>query len=118
MKACTESCGCTVFHMETLNEVQQTMKTDQTYLDMISIYKVYSDLSRIKILEAIKNHALCVCDLAYLLGVSKSAISHQMKMLKSYDLVSSKKIGKMVYYSLKNPISKTFIDLALMQVKG
>jgi ArsR family transcriptional regulator, lead/cadmium/zinc/bismuth-responsive transcriptional repressor len=118
MKACSDSCGCTVFHMETLNEVQKDMKNDETYLEMIQIYKVYSDLSRIKILEAIKNHALCVCDLAYLLGVSKSAISHQMKMLRQYDLVKSKKIGKMVYYSLNQTISKTFIELALAQRKG
>lgn len=118
MKACDKSCGCTVFHMDTLKEVQNKLKSDQNYQDMVYLFKVYGDLTRIKILEAIKDHALCVCDLAYLLGVSKSAISHQMKMLKSVDLVQSTKKGKMVYYSLKNPISKSFIELAYQQLKG
>jgi len=118
MKPCDVNCNCTIFHQDVLTKVQQELHSDQTYEALSLVFKVFSDMTRIKILEAIKDDALCVCDLAYLLGVSKSAISHQMKLLKSYQLVSSDKQGKMVYYKLTNDNVKTIINTSYLFMKG
>ena len=118
MKNCDINCNCTVFHQDVLDEVKNQSYSDPEFLDLVSLFKLLSDLTRIKILESIKDHELCVCDLAYLLGVSKSAISHQMKLLKSYHLVESNKKGKMVYYHLSNNHMKHIIHHAYNQMKG
>jgi len=112
MKACDINCNCTIFHQDILEKVEKSLKTDQVFNGLIDVFKVFSDLTRLKILEATKDEALCVCDLAYLLDVSKSAISHQMKTLKSFDLVTSEKKGKMVYYKLKRNEAANFIETA------
>jgi ArsR family transcriptional regulator, lead/cadmium/zinc/bismuth-responsive transcriptional repressor len=118
MKNCDINCNCTVFHQDTLQKVQEHLYPDQEYEQLSQVFKVFSDMTRIKILEAIQDDALCVCDLAYLLGVSKSAISHQMNMLKSYHLVQFEKKGKMVYYRLSNGYAKTIINTAHLFMKG
>ncbi|MDO9629367.1 MAG: metalloregulator ArsR/SmtB family transcription factor [Acholeplasmataceae bacterium] len=118
MKPCDVNCNCTIFHQDILDEVQSSFYKDQEFSDLVSLFKIFADMTRIKILEAIKEHELCVCDLAYLLGVSKSAISHQMKYLKSYHLVSSSKQGKMVYYRLSNQNAREIITHAYAMMKG
>lgn len=118
MKNCDVNCNCTVFHQDILNEVKEKAYTDKEFADLVSLFKLLSDMTRIKILESIKDHELCVCDLAYLLGVSKSAISHQMKLLKNYHLVESDKKGKMVYYRLSNHDTRHIIEHAYNQMKG
>ncbi len=118
MKSCDVNCNCTVFHQDTLNEVKKQAHTDLEFNNLVNLFKLLSDMTRIKILESIKDHELCVCDLAYLLGVSKSAISHQMKLLKSYHLVESDKKGKMVYYHLSNQDTRKIIEHAYHQMKG
>ena len=118
MKPCDINCNCTIFHQDVLNQVQSNFYKDQEFIDLVSLFKIFSDLTRIKILEAIKDHELCVCDLAYLLGVSKSAISHQMKYLKSYHLVKSEKKGKMVYYRLNDHNAKEIIAHGYNIMKG
>ena len=118
MKACEVNCNCTIFHEDTLNKVQSSLYNDDEFDGLVSIFKILNDKSRLKILEAIKDESLCVCDLAYLLGVSKSAISHQMKMLKKLDFVSSNKKGKMVYYSLKDHNIRHLIEHGYRHMKG
>lgn len=118
MKNCDVNCNCTVFHQDILNEVKEKAYTEHEFEDLVILFKLLSDMTRIKILESIKDHELCVCDLAYLLGVSKSAISHQMKLLKNYRLVESDKKGKMVYYRLSNHDTKHIIEHAYNQMKG
>ncbi|VEU82937.1 ArsR/SmtB family transcription factor [Acholeplasma hippikon] len=106
--ACKENCNCTLFHKDVIDKVENKMKDDKTYIEISELLKVMSDLTRIKMLEAISEDELCVCDLGHVLGITKSAVSHQLKTLKKYNLVSSNRIGKMVYYKLKN---KAIIDL-------
>jgi len=114
---CDKNCNCQVFHQDTLDLVSLKMYPDQTYQKMVDLYKIFNDLTRVKILDSIKDHELCVCDLAYLIGVSKSAISHQMKYLKRYQLVKSKKVKKMVYYSINNQEVSKMIDFGYHMVK-
>lgn len=65
-----------------------------------TFFKVFSDCSRIKILFALKEYELCVCDLSIIVSMEQSAVSHQLKTLKQYDIVSSRKQGKLTFYSL------------------
>ncbi|MBU1143412.1 MAG: metalloregulator ArsR/SmtB family transcription factor [Firmicutes bacterium] len=118
MKPCDVNCNCTIFHQDVLNDVESNLYNDQEFSDLVNLFKIFSDMTRIKILEAIKDHELCVCDLAYLLGVSKSAISHQMKYLKTYQLVNSTKKGKMVYYRLNDENAKEIITHGYKIMKG
>jgi DNA-binding transcriptional ArsR family regulator len=118
MKACDVNCNCTIFHKETLNRVEKELHQEHEFDDLVSLFKILNDKSRLKILEAIKDERLCVCDLAHLLGVSKSAISHQMKFLKAFDLVEFHKEGKMVYYHLKDQNIRFIIDHGYKHMKG
>jgi DNA-binding transcriptional ArsR family regulator len=117
-KACDVNCNCTIFHKDTLDRVEQSLYKETEFDQLVTLFKVLNDKSRLKILEAIKDDTLCVCDLAHLLGVSKSAVSHQMKSLKSMDLVGSHKEGKMVYYHLKNQHIRQLIDHGYRHIKG
>lgn len=118
MKPCSENCQCQIFHQETLDAVKETFYQEDEFLKMADLFKIFNDPSRLKILEAIKDHDLCVCDLGSLLGVSKSAISHQMNYLKKYHLVKSKKEGKMVYYRLVDSDVHHLISHAYQLLKG
>ncbi len=118
MKPCGENCQCTIFHQETLTKVENSLHPDGEYQALTDLFKVFSDLTRIKILEAIKEDQLCVCDLSHLLGITKSAVSHQMTFLKKYHLVKSDKVGKMVYYSLNDPNAIEIIYHAYTIMKG
>ncbi|MDY0074793.1 MAG: metalloregulator ArsR/SmtB family transcription factor [Acholeplasmataceae bacterium] len=118
MKSCGLNCQCQIFHQETLDRVKEQLYSDQMFEQMSILFKIFQDPSRLKILEAIKDEQLCVCDLAALLGVSKSAISHQMRFLKRYELVTSTKEGKMVYYRLLNHDVKHMITHANHLLKG
>ena len=110
MRCGNKDCKCQLFHEETVNDVKNEMLTDNQYLDIANLFKIISDPTRIKIIEAIKTESLCVFDIAHLLGVTKSAISHQMKLLKSFNLIESKKEGKMVYYKFNNNFVINLID--------
>lgn len=118
MKTCHDTCQCQVFHQETLDHVQKNLYHEKEFEDIALFFKIFNDPTRLKILEAIKDHDLCVCDLAYLTGVSKSAISHQMKYLKSYHLVKSHKNGKMVFYRLLDLDVQPMIRHAYELMKG
>ena len=109
MKCNNPNCNCYIFHEDILNRVNDNLISDDQILNISNYFKVISDFTRVKILEAIKDDFLCVCDLGHLLGVTKSAISHQMKVLREYDLVESKREGKMVYYKLKNEFVRNLI---------
>lgn len=102
MKCSDPNCNCIIFHEDVLNKVNDNLVSDGLLIQIANYFKVLSDFTRVKILEAIKDDYLCVCDLGHLLGLTKSAISHQMKTLREHDLVKFKREGKMVYYKLKN----------------
>lgn len=99
---CKDNCDCIIFHEETLNKAKQTIPDDINIINTSNVLKLLSDPQKLRIIHAIKYEELCVCDIGHLLGVTKSAISHQMRKLREFDLVSSNKKGKMVYYRLKN----------------
>ncbi|NLK21839.1 MAG: winged helix-turn-helix transcriptional regulator [Epulopiscium sp.] len=95
-----EKCDCTVIHEDVVEKVRQSMPPEEHLYDLAELFKVFGDSTRIRILHALSASSMCVCDIAALLGMSQSAISHQLRVLKQSKLVKYKKEGKVVYYFL------------------
>ena len=82
-----------------VHEVQKHMPDEEHLIDLADLFKVFGDSTRVKILCALFHAEMCVCDIAVLLGMTKSSISHQLRILKQSKLVHYRKAGKVVYYS-------------------
>lgn len=89
-----------VVHPETVEKVKVNMTPEETLYDLADFFKAFGDSTRIKILSALFQAEMCVGDIAAALGMTSSAISHQLRVLKQSKLVRYRKDGKMVYYSL------------------
>lgn len=110
------NCDCEVIHEDTVNDVRSKMQDKNIYLQLASLYKMFGDGTRIQILHALEQGEMCVCDLAVLLGVTKSAVSHQLKALRLANLVKFRKEGQIVYYSLADDHIKLIIDMGLEHI--
>jgi len=108
-----ERCDCDVIHDEVVNEVRDKMPQEELLYDLAELFKVFGDSTRIKILWALDEAELCVCDVAVLLNMTQSAISHQLRVLKQADLVKSRREGKIVFYSLKDEHVKQIFNQGL-----
>jgi len=93
-------CEIECINKETVKQVKSNMLDENTLLEVADIFKVFSDHSRLKILQALYQQELCVCDLAAVLEGNQSTISHQLRVLRGKKLVKFRKEGKMAYYSL------------------
>jgi len=96
------NCGCTIIHKDIVDKVSKQIKNDDILIDLAEFFKIYGDSTRIKIINALMNSEMCVCDIAYLLSMTQSSISHQLRILKQAKIVDYKKVGKVVYYSLND----------------
>ena len=106
-------CDCEVIHEEVVNETRSKMHSKECYLELASLFKMFGDGTRVQILHALEQNEMCVCDLAVLLGVTKSAVSHQLKGLRLANLVKYRKEAQTVYYSLADDHVKEIIDMGL-----
>ena len=93
-------CDCNAIHQDVLDKAAGSMPDRDFFNRLAALYKAFSDPTRATILWALRCHEMCVCDLAALLDMTKSAISHQLKTLRLSNLVKYKREGKVVYYSL------------------
>jgi len=93
-------CDCDVIHEEVVARVREAMPGSDNFYNLANFYKMLADNTRLKILWALSCEQMCVCDLAVLLGMTKSAVSHQLKSLRLANLVKADKHGRIVYYSL------------------
>lgn len=109
-------CSVNVIHEDVVNRVREQMPEEEDLLNLSDLFKVFGDSTRVKILSALIHAELCVCDIAALLGMSKSSISHQLRVLKQSRLVRNRRDGKVVYYSLDDDHIKTIFDQALVHV--
>ena len=109
-------CDCNVIHEEVVNKVRDNMPDDDLLFDVSDFFKILGDSTRLRILCAIDNEEMCVCDIANLLNMTKSSISHQLKVLKIDRLVKSKKNGKEVYYSLNDEHVKMVLEIAIEHI--
>jgi ArsR family transcriptional regulator, lead/cadmium/zinc/bismuth-responsive transcriptional repressor len=85
-----------------VKEVKSKMLDNEIFLKISEDFKIFSDPTRVKILYALSQKDLCVCDLASLLEMTHSAVSHQLRIMRNSNLVKFKKVGKNVYYSLRD----------------
>ncbi len=94
------TCDCDAIHQDILDLVARDMPEKRSFHQLANLFKAFSDPTRARILWALKCHEMCVCDLAVLLNMTKSAISHQLKLLRLSNLVKFERDGKVVFYSL------------------
>ena len=106
-------CDCEVIHEYFVNDVRNKMQSNAEYLKLATLFKMFGDSTRVRSLHALEQHELCVCDLAALLGMTKSAISHQLKALRLANLVTFRRDAQIVYYSLADDHVKEIIDMGL-----
>lgn len=96
-------------HDKLLDHVKKEMPADEILQDLGDLFKVFGDTTRIKIMYALYEEEMCVCAISELLGMTQSAISHQLKTLKQADLVASRREGKTIYYHLSDEHVKSII---------
>ena len=105
-------CECEELRENIILERKKTMPGDEMLYDLADFFKIFGDSTRMSILFAIDGAPMCVCDIAKLLGMTKSAVSHQLKILRANDLVVYKKQGKNVIYSLADDHVRDIIEKA------
>ena len=110
------SCDCEVIHEEIVNSASEKMLSKDMYIELASLFKLFGDGTRLQIMHALEHNELCVCDIAALLGLTKSAVSHQLKALRLVNLVKFRREGQTVYYSLADSHVKTIIDIGLEHI--
>ena len=110
-------CDCDVIHEDAVLRVSAAMPDSKRFYDLANLYKMFADNTRVKILWALSCEEMCVCDLAVLLGMTKSAISHQLKSLRLANLVKYSKQGKVVYYSLADSHVKDVFEKGFDHVR-
>jgi len=102
-------CDCTIIHNDIIDRVRSEMPAAEHLYDLSELFKSLSDQTRLKILFALSRNEMCVCDIANLLEMSQSAISHQLRVLRNVRLVKYYKVGKVVYYTLDdNHVNEIF----------
>ena len=111
-----DRCNVTVIHEDIVNKVKETMPSEENLYDLAELFKVFGDTTRIRILCALFESEMCVCDIAALLNMSQSAISHQLRALKQARLVRFRRKGKVVFYSLDDDHVQSIFSLGLVHV--
>lgn len=116
-KVKADCCGVIVIHEDIVKKVSENMPDEDLLYDMADLFRVFGDSTRVKILHALFESEMCVCDIAAILNMNQSAISHQLRVLKSARLVKNRRDGKVVYYSLDDEHVKQIFDQAMAHLK-
>lgn len=111
-----DRCDCNVIHDDIVERVKQKMPQEETLYDLAELFKVFGDSTRTKILWALDEEEMCVCDIAYLLNMTQSAISHQLRVLKQAKLVKNRREGKIVFYSLDDEHIRQILETGLIHI--
>lgn len=111
-----ERCDCNAIHEDIVNQVRDKMPQEESLYDLAELFKVFGDSTRIRILWALHEAEMCVCDITVLLNMTQSAISHQLRVLKQANLVKNRKEGKVVYYSLVDDHVREIFDQGLIHI--
>ena len=111
-----ERCDCNAIHEDIVNQVRDKMPQEESFYDLAELFKVFGDSTRIRILWALHEAEMFVCDIAVLLNMTQSAISHQLRVLKQANLVKNRKEGKVVYYSLVDDHVREIFDQGLIHI--
>ena len=111
-----ERCEFMHAHEDIIDKVNQEMPEEEILYDLAELFKIFGDSTRIKILYVLFESEMCVCDIAQLLGMTQSAISHQLRSLKQSRLVKARREGKTVFYSLADGHVRTILDQGMEHV--
>ncbi|MGD9042896.1 MAG: metalloregulator ArsR/SmtB family transcription factor [Desulfobacterales bacterium] len=111
-----DDCQVRVIHLDRVEQARREKVPEKELIWLASIYKVLGDPSRLKIVMALRNVEMCVCDLAAYLGLTESAISHQLRRLKDLALVKSRRDGQVIYYSLDDEHVSELLNIGLAHV--
>lgn len=112
-----ECCDTTEIHKDLLQSISGKMPDEDKLYDLAELFKIFGDSTRIRILFVLFEEEVCVCDLAEVLNMTQSAISHQLKILKQSKLVQSRREGKSVFYSLADDHVRTIIAQGMEHVE-
>ncbi|MCE5330271.1 metalloregulator ArsR/SmtB family transcription factor [bacterium] len=112
-----ESCSCTIIHEDVIKKVRAIISEEDKFYELAELFKVLGDLTRVKIIKALLESEMCVCDISALFGMNQSAISHQLRILKQARLVKFRRDGKVVYYSLDDHHVEQLFDCGFTHIK-
>ncbi len=104
-------------HNEVVEKVTSELPPDEILYDLAELFKIFGDTTRIKILYALCSAELCVNDISILLGVTQTAVSHQLRVLKNNKLVRFRKEGKIVFYSLADDHVRSILEIGMEHVE-
>lgn len=111
-----EFCSCDIVHENVIEMVRKKMPQEEKLYDLAELFKVFGDTTRVKIISALFEAEMCVCDIAELLHMTQSAISHQLRVLRQARLVKHRKEGKVVFYSLDDEHIKAIFNQGLEHI--
>lgn len=111
-----ECCDLIHTHEEVVERLRRAMPGEDTLYDLTELFRIFADSTRVRILYVLEVSEMCVCDLAVVLGMTQSAISHQLRALKNARLVKARRDGKTVFYSLADQHVKTILDQGLEHI--
>ncbi|MBE0449481.1 MAG: winged helix-turn-helix transcriptional regulator [Clostridia bacterium] len=109
----SEFCQCNIVHEDAVNRGKEGLIEERSSEQVAMLFKVFGDPTRIKILHLLSLDEMCVCDISTVLGMSQSAISHQLSSLRQAGLVKNRKDGKVVYYTLDDEHVLTILNQGL-----
>lgn len=109
-------CDCNIIHEDIVNSTLQAMASEDVFNMLAEFFKILGDTTRTKILFALDKNEMCVCDIANVLGMSKSSISHQLGTLRRSGIVKCRRQGKEVYYMLNDNHVKQLFEVGLAHI--
>lgn len=112
-----ENCECVHVHEDVIQKIRQQMPEEDALYDLADFFKIFADSTRIKMLYVLLYSEMCVCDLASALGMTPSAISHQLRTLKQMNLVRNRREGKTIFYSLADDHIKSILSQGMEHVE-
>ena len=110
-------CDCNVIHADVVDKTMKNMPDFNTFNKLAEFFKILGDTTRVKILFALDQNEMCVCDIANVLGMSKSSISHQLGTLRRSGIVKCKKVGKEVFYMLDDNHVKEVFEVGVEHIE-
>ncbi len=110
-------CDCNVIHKDIVEKTIKSMPTQDTFNKLAEFFKIIGDATRAKILFVLDQNEMCVCDIANVIGMSKSSISHQLGTLRRSGIVKCRKSGKEVFYMLDDEHVKELFEIGIEHIK-
>ena len=110
-------CDCNIIHQEAVDEVVKDMPNENTFNNLADLFKLIGDTTRCRILFVLDEREMCVCDIANVLSMTKSAVSHQLAVLRRSGIVKCRRSGKEVYYTLDDDHIVKLFEIGLQHIK-